>query len=168
MTHTDYVQFFRNIAQWHLDIWSQNDDQFLNIDLFDDSAITSKPDSIKWKENKFALILEDFERGLSETNDDQQYWVYRGAFWVVATTGRDDKIKRADVKNAALDITTQIIAMMQFRSKMNYTPWLDGLVDGSFISQKIGPVWDNCFGWRTEFEIMEIANPDLILGNRWD
>jgi len=166
--HSDYVQYFRNLAQWHLDIWSQNDDQFLNIDLFDESIVTTKPTGIAWKEDKCILILEDFERGLSETNNDQQYWTMSGAFWVMALGGKSDKEKLATVKDLTLDVTTQIIAMMQKNSNEDYPEWLGGLVDGSFVSQKLGPLWDNAYGWRTEFEIKVAATPDLVLNNRWD
>lgn len=167
--HSDYVQYFRNLAQAHLDIASQNDNQFLNIDLFDESNVTSKPDGIDWKEGKCVLVLEDFERNLSQTNKDQQYWGMNGAFWVVALTGRDNKLVRGSVKDLTLDVTTQIMAMMQKNSNEDSPEWLSGLVDGSFVTQKIGPIWDGAYGWRTEFEIQVAATPDLVVNySKWD
>jgi hypothetical protein len=171
MTHDDFVQFFRGLAQAHVDIASVNDDQFLNIDIFDTTSVTTKPSGLKWKTGKYALILEDFEQGLSETNQDQQYFSISGAFWIMAETGRDDATKRAAVKTGSLEVTKEVIAKMQEYSRDETEPyhWLKDLVDGSFMTQKLGPIWDNCYGWRTEFEVWIPANEELVVDSgKWD
>lgn len=162
MSHDEYVDFFEELADSHVDI----DGQFLNLDLFDDPDLTAKPSGIDWKDDKFALILPDLEADLGEVNNDQQFWNQRAEFWIVAPTGRDDIARRKLVKHGSLEVAKQVIAKMQELSDAETDPvhWLHWLLDGSFTVNKIGPIWDGCYGWRIGFDLMQpsdlVVDPD--------
>lgn len=171
MNHADFVGYFRSLAQTHPDIASNaQDSMFLNVDLFDDANLTTKPTAIKWAEGKFAMVVEDPEYGL-EGDRDQQRWTESVAIWIVAPTGRDSLQRRGEVKNGALQVVKSLIWKLQEDSDSEQPPhsWLRGIVEGSLIIQKLGPIWDDCFGWRLSFEVLESANSELNdYRNTWD
>jgi hypothetical protein len=164
MKHLDYINYFKALATNHKMIGNGNaDGQFINIDLFDKP--TTKPTGLKWKKDKYAMVVVDLEVNDSGPNHDQRLWKNDCEVWIVATTGKEDKPKIAIVKNESLEIAKQILAQMIVDSDNDDDPlhWLYGLVDGSWTLSKIGPIWDDVYGYRILFTVEDDASVDLTV-----
>lgn len=163
MTHSEYVAYFEGIAQSHVDIGNGTaDGQFLNINLFDNP--TEKPTGLKWKEGKFALVLLDPEFTDDSVNHDQRLWNADCEFWILKPTGRENSDAINAVKNDALVVCKEVLAKMTTDSDGEVEPlhWLHGLIDGSWVVTKIGPMWDGCYGYRVIFNVRVDAQADFV------
>lgn len=122
------------------------------IDLLDLDTASNDLRSGKYKPDH--LVLESFTVLTMETHADAIFDQFNGAILVLSpaslrTFGQTEK-------TALLNTTYQKVATIKramIYDKYNTCGIMRGLEVEAFITEKIGPVLDNMYGWRLQFQV---------------
>jgi hypothetical protein len=118
-----------------------------------------------------AMLLETPEGNFDGSKGSNMHLQHQGAFWIFSHAAKSDFAKQREVTISSFAIGQQILARIQHDFEQNWE--IPSLI--TFIRNfdfrtihftKIGPVFDNCHGYRFEFSI---NNPtDLVLDpSKW-
>jgi len=98
-----------------------------------------------------ALLLEEFEDDLNDFNADNNREILQGAIAVVLRISAKDTPSIRDARKQARAIARKLVFKMK-RDSVN------GILSENNITSKleskgfpVGPVADNCYGWRYDF-----------------
>ena len=146
MNYSDYINYFEQIAIDFPEFGhTANDRHFYRHDM---DEIFTKINAAKGK----LLALESFSGSLTGSADDVSN-VIDGAFLVL----KHAKPSNLDDREAALTEThalgNQIVAKM-INDLYNEDPLIAGLGVSSFDWGKVGPIFDNYYGWRFQFQFI--------------
>ena len=143
----DYVNYFKSIAETHVDIQHGTLGQRfvrMNIeDAFDQMLDLSSP----------CLALESLEYSTRAPSLDQNQRVLRGGFMILISVESGDHTAEDAALHKAMLLQTDIEAKMRHDKKHCALPWLKFLVADSFRCFKVGPLYNNAFGWLCEFQV---------------
>jgi hypothetical protein len=121
--------------------------------------------------NNFCLCLESFEGSLGANNYDQVFDNNIGAFMIVKNCRVDDFVQETQICDQAKQIGLKVVAKMAYdaeRRQRGLAPVaLKNFDIASVQYEKIGPLFDNCFGYRFTFltydSLSLVHNPDDFL-----
>jgi hypothetical protein len=121
--------------------------------------------------NNFCLCLESFEGNLGANNYDQVFDNNTCAFMIVKNCGNDNFVMETQICDQAKVIGMKVVAKMAFdaeRRQRGLAPVaLKNFDINSVQYEKVGPIFDNCFGYRFTFQVYDslplVYNPDDFL-----
>lgn len=123
-----------------------------HIDLLDLDTATNDLRSGKYKPDH--LVLESFTIGTNEVHADEIYDVFYGAVLVLSKNAI--RTMTQENKTELLNSTYQKAALIKrtmLQDKYNNCDWMRGLEPQSILIEKLGPVLDQLYGWRIQFQI---------------
>lgn len=151
MTENFYIDYFEGLAT-RLKAIAHNETShkaFFVIESVDD--MREVQESLRRNMVTPALLLEEFEDDLSDNNADNNREVIRGAIAVIVRVSAKDVVSIRDARNQARAIARKLVFKMKRDS-------INGYLAENGITAKleskgfgVGPVADNCFGWRYDF-----------------
>lgn len=156
-----YTEYFEKLATECLAIaHSEEKKRFVLIDI--DEVINGLRTKIDF--NNFCLLLEAYETSLPANTVDNIRQRCSGAFMVlkhVPAKGSDQE--RYDVLQEAEEIVFTLLSRLKKEASENLQQktipnWIDF---NSININKVGPLWDSCYGWRVMFTFQPSANPAL-------
>jgi len=150
MQYKDYQDYFEDLATAHKAIQhTEAKKRFCDVDP--EEIIKGLRTGIDYK--NYCLILESFDVRGADRYSDNPRGIYSGAFWVIKHCKASDYTMKKTILNESLDIVYAILARIKKEKEIiPKQATIPHFVDvNSFSINKIGPVGDNCYGWRTEF-----------------
>ncbi|MGB4776635.1 MAG: hypothetical protein WBP45_15765 [Daejeonella sp.] len=158
MTDTFYQDYFKGLAENLKAIGHVDDTHEAFFVIEDMDNMQEVQEAIRRRLKTPALLLEDFEDDLTDENADNNQERLIGAFSVIIRVEKNDTLLKRSAKADARKIAREIV----FEMKRNT---LNGLLADNGIICKIqskgfgiGPVADNCYGWRYSFMWMASMN----------
>lgn len=119
----------------------------------------------------FCLLLEDLEGRIISKADEAINDVQSGALIIARHVPHDDFAGERTAIDNALKLCRQVAARMIADKAMaiqgSKPRFLRGLVVSGFSYQKVGPLFDHCFGYRLEFQYTDTAAL-IIDPDQWD
>lgn len=148
VSYLEYVQYFQNIAENHVDIQHgvSGNQRFVRInveDAFDQITKLTSP----------FLALESLEYSTKAVTLDQNLRILQGGFMVLISVKSGDRTAEDVALDKAMSIQTDIEAKMRRDKKGCAYPWLKFLDASSIRCYKVGPLFNNAFGWLCEFKV---------------
>ena len=160
----EYKSYFEEIAKTHKEILhvDEDDKHFYIVDI---AEVLDGQFRSNFKPN--ALVLEYFESSPAGPNMDQLKEKIRGAFYVIGSPVPSEDVT---AKHEALKFSHQ--TGKDIISKMK-EDMLDGLLPGfdprKVNIQKVGPLHEELFFFRFEFEVTISANSDFCFDEtKWN
>ena len=160
----DYFDYFELLATDNKDI-AHSPEHFRFAVMGVEEALAATTNIMDVSESH-AMLLEAPEGNYEGTKNGNMHLQHQGAFWIFSHAPLADFAKQREVTISSFNIGEQILAKIQHDFEQNWE--IPSLV--SFIRNfdfrtihftKIGPVFDNCHGYRFEFGV---NNPtDLVL-----
>lgn len=158
MTQEQWNAYFKNIAEKHKSIQHTTDRKnFFRANI--EEILSGARSLAGYEGDYYALVLENHEGILSENGSDRIDDHQSMAFHILKPCTTDDFEK----ENLILKESKQIALDIVSRIRKDYRDGLNGsqssVIKGFDINQtryqKIGPVFDNCFGTRVEISCFE-------------
>lgn len=148
MTVEEYNGYFEKFITTHK--WIE---KVYPIDLLD---FETAANDVKKMDEDPILCLEDFTVGTIARNIDQVMDVYQGALVVLSKLSirRSAEDEKTELLSKIFTIIQNIKKTM-IADKCSSCTWISGLKAERFLVQKVGPVLDQRYGWRLQFEIHE-------------
>jgi hypothetical protein len=158
MLYLEYKEYFKNVAIKLKDILHSDDNKrFARINI--EEVFNS---SMDMDFNNICMTLEAYETGVDDQLSDNLRDMKTGAFMLVkkAVIGSFDDEDQviSDTEKTAY----KIIAKMKKDKSLNTA--IKHLDLGSIKINKVGPLFDNCFGWRVTFSFDESMNNNVKYG----
>jgi len=151
MDHSDYISFFEDLATKHKSILhSPTEKHFFRANI--EEVITGLRSKIKFP----AMVLESYEVRLIDYKSDNIYMAPVGAFSIIDKVERDNYDKENEAINTCMLIGIDIITAIReeyqnFRNNPNRK--IKYFDPATVTGYKVGPLFENCFGYRFEFQI---------------
>ncbi len=160
MEFSAYISYFEAIARSHRQIaHSEQEKHFCRMNI--EEVISDLRSQLLYP----ALLLESFEGGIIDHLSDNFLDKQEGAFMILKQCHNDD----FEMENLLLDECRQIgmdIISRMIKDRRDFL--LQGFDPASVHYQKVGPVFDNAFGYRFSFSIETAANASLqYRSERW-
>lgn len=151
MLYADYVDYFRTLAKEHVDILhdpaaGRNRFMRMNVeDAFQHITGLTSP----------FIALESFEYFRKSPSADQHLRTLKGGFMILKTVpeGYDNRTQEDAALQFCMDIQTDIENRLLHDKKSGRCHWLRFLDDNSIRCYKVGPLFNNAFGWLCEFNV---------------
>lgn len=153
ITFTSYIEFFRNLTEKHIDMAPTGSKKTffrLNIEEIT-GAMRSTIDA-----DKHVMALESYEHTSKDLHSDNHLRDYTGAFIILKRVAKLDDF---DAQDDAIDECEQIAIET---SKRVYADSLDydnrtflNIELSDFTFQKVGPLYNNWFGFRCQFNFTD-------------
>lgn len=168
MTHSEYISFFEDLATRHKSLLhSGSEKHFVRANI--EELITGLRSKVAWP----CLVLESYELNLIDHKSDNIYLVPTGAFSILTKVTRDDYTQENEAINACMGIGLDIITAIRKEYRAMGTPAESAARKIKYFdpatvkAYKVGPVLENCFGYRFEFQI---GNPQSLAydTNKWN
>lgn len=159
MNLADYEDYFIDIAIHHKQILHQDADyeRTFKRDSIDALITTMRSDLAVDK--RYALILENPEGNLGDGFSDNPRDYQRGAFWIIKNIAKGDIVADKAVRTEAKRICISVISKLRDDHRKGIkTPFLKALDINSIQYHPVGPVLDNCVGYRCEFMFNEFID----------
>jgi len=159
MTLENYEDYFIDIATHHKLIAHQdaNYERTFKRDSIDVLISCMRGDLAVDK--RFALILENPDGTLSDGGSDNPRDNQRGAFWIIKNIAKGDIIADKAVRTQAKSICISVISKIRNDHRKGIkTPFLKALDINNIEYHPVGPVMDNCVGYRCEFGFNEFID----------
>ena len=149
-TVSEYVEYFEEISRQHTEIQHTDDEKhFARINI--EEVLTGLRSSILTP----ALILESFEGGLIDNKSDNILADRMGAFMILKQVQMDNFTQEAEFLDDCERIGLDVIRRMRRDARVQ--PIQDRLLRGLQLSKvgwmKVGPVFDNWYGYRFTFSL---------------
>lgn len=147
-----YTDYFLDVATRLKDIGhTEAKERFTRFNIEEVfSGLRSKIDL-----NNFCLCLESFEGSLSANNANQVFDNNIGAFVIVKNCQIDNFVMETQICDQAKKIGLKVVAKMVYDVELRYKGLVPVALKNFDISsvqyEKVGPVFDNCFGYRFTF-----------------
>lgn len=159
MNLQQYEDYFIDIATHHTQILHQDADYERTFKRDSIDVLISSMRGDLAVDKRFALILENPEGSLYDGGSDNPRDIQRGAFWIIKNIAKGDitadKVVRTQAKAIAISVISKI--RNDWR-KCTKTPFLKALDINSINYHPVGPVMDNCVGYRCEFAFNEFID----------
>lgn len=170
MNFTEYVNYFKTAAINHKVI-AHNPP---TVNSFYRMDIEEVLNGLRTKLSSVSLILENPEVYTEDMLSDNRRKLWRGAFLIIKQAKRNDFDDEALVLNDTMEIGEEVLSKMvndaqKYRSNKSYTPAIGGFDPNRVRYQKIGPIFDNYYGWRFEIEFNQPHKNGLRLdASKWN
>lgn len=160
MKPSDYISYFENIARRHKSILhTDSAKHFYRMDI--DEVLTGLRTDIRYK----VLILENHEGKFTDQLSDNIYEIQSGAFLVLDNLAKNgDYNAIATIQDACYQIGLDIYSWIKKDKAARVLPGID---INSFAYQKVGPLFDNAYGYRFTFNISK-ANGLAFDASKWN
>lgn len=159
ITFTEYVEYFEGLASKFKSIGhSEATPRFAILDI--DDIIGSQRTNLDFTNP--VLILENPEGELSWIHNQLADTKY-GAFHILKNVPRNDPAKKKLALDECQALGQKLIARMQYEKIDQHSKGVSSLypvmlrffvLDRSKYN-KVGPIFNDCFGWRFEFEFAQ-------------
>lgn len=160
MTHENYIRYFEELAESNVDLLHNSS----NRKTFFRANIEEMLEGLSSRRLNFpCMILESFTgRIISDANFfDNPVEAITGAFTILYKVKQNDYDDENDKLEDARTLGMQVIAKMLNDYKTRQK-WEDGVTfkipyfnPSSVSFEKVGPLTDNEFGYRFQFEILD-------------
>lgn len=159
ITFTSYIEFFRNLTEKHVDMVPTGTHKtFFRTNL--DEIIGAMRSSID--ADKYVMVLESYEHTSKDLHSDNHLREYTGAFMIIRRVAQLDDFDTQDtVLNKCEEIAIEI-------SKRVYADSLDydnrtftNIELNDFTFQKVGPLYNNWFGFRCQFNFSDTYDVEV-------
>lgn len=149
MTLLDYTAYFEALATKFKNIGhSQQRHRFARIDI--EEVILGLRSRLEL--NEPCLILEAFEGTIDENQGDNNLNAMTGAFYIMQNAREGDTADEAQVLSRSLEYGKQVVARInQDAAKRRPTGFLKNFRLQGVTYHKVGPIWDNAYGYRFQF-----------------
>lgn len=146
MKTSEYVSYFENIARRHKQILhTDNEKHFYRMDI--EEVITGLRTDINYK----ALVLENHEGIFYDKNSDNIYEMQSGAFLVLDNLNSPgDTNLQMQIMDECFSIGVDILSWIR-KDRRSFL--LKALDINSFKYNKVGPIFDNAYGYRFPFKL---------------
>ncbi len=117
--------------------------------------------------NNICLILEAYEKTVEDRLSDNLRDRTMGAFMILKKVS-DNSFETQDTILSETEAATLSVWSKLKLDKRNYE-FIKHIDLGTLKMNKVGPLWDKCYGWRTEFMIDDSLNSSVVYNeNDWD
>lgn len=156
VTFLDVMEYFETIATEHIAIQhSDSEKHFARINI--DEVLGGLKTKLKFP----ALVVESPEGFFTDDTIDNVLRGYVIGFTIV------DRVKPGDFdgEETVLAITEQMVMDIVSRLRKEHRDYSTaGIISRAFQLNtvrwnKVGPLWENCFGWRCTFQVQ---NPNSL------
>jgi hypothetical protein len=168
MTPAVYLNYFEQMARQLLQIGhSTTKKRFARINI--EEVLTGLRNSINLSD--WCMFLESYEGKLILKADETAADIITGAFMIVKNVQPDNFVQEAMVLDQSKAIGIKIVSRMILDKQKAYQGTAPAFMRGFDVSsvnyQKVGPLFDNAYGYRFEFSVL--ANENLLVSAEdWD
>lgn len=170
MNFSEYVDYFRTCAINHKVI-AHNPP---TVNSFYRMDIEEVLNGLRAKLASTSLILENPELFYDDLLSDNKRKIWRGAYLIVKQAKKNDFDDETQVLSDTLTIGEEVLSKLfndsqKHRKNNTYTPAIGTFHPERVRIQKVGPLFDNYYGWRFEIEFNQAANRSLRLdATKWN
>ncbi len=170
MIFSDYIAYFKTAAINHKLLLHVDNTNvtFYRMDI--EEVLTG----LRYKLKTKSLILENPEKNTRDLLSDNPRKIITGAFLVIGPVKKNDFADEVTVLDKCEEISEDILSKIandcsKFKRNPNWARAIKGFDPNSIRSQKVGPLFDNFYGWRTEFQIIQTYRNNLKLdASKWN
>lgn len=170
MNFSNYIAYFKTAAVNHKELLHVDDTNvtFYRMDI--EEVLTG----LRYKLKSKSLILESPEKNTRDAFSDNPRKIITGAFLIVGPVKKNDFTDEVAVLDKCEEISEDILSKIvndcsKFKRNSSWTGAIKGFDPNSIRSQKVGPLFDNFYGWRTEFQINQTHRNNLKLdASKWN
>lgn len=156
MLYSEYISYFRNIAIKLKSIGHTDEvKRFTRINI--EEVLNS---SMTLDLNNVCMTLEAYETGVDNNFSDNLRDIKTGALMILKHATSGDLDSQDSVLSETEQVVLSIISKM--KKDMRDNVLIKHLDLGSLQINKVGPVFDNCFGWRLTFSFDESLNANVV------
>jgi len=159
-----YLTYFENLARNHTSILhSDTEKRFFRMNVSELAG--NLKSGIKFP----CLVLESFEVRIDANNSDHTAKVITAAFSIIDVVPKvGDYARENEVLDALEPVVCDFIARLWYDSlqQTDGAEFLATLNRDAIEYNKIGPVWNNMFGWRCVFECHDHIDMDVDV-SKW-
>jgi len=164
MKFVDYIDYFRNAAINHKQLLHDTNGKvsFYRMDI--EELLSGLRTNLK----SISLIIESPEKRTQDLLSDNPRKVITGAFLVIGPVKKNDFNDEVSVLDKTEAITEDILSKIKndcskYRRDSSWPRVIKGFDPSTIRSQKVGPLFNNFYGWRTEIQINQTYSNNLIL-----
>lgn len=168
MRHSQYTQFFRQLAEQHVAIRHSKDEcRFVRMILSSDplQRIMDAREFYDGLRSKVAdgyiMILESYEADYSDNSGDQKLKEFHGAFFILHHVQPGDFDGLEEVLDATEEIGEDIMGTTLERINKDFSLPKKQMKVNGIMNERIGPVGDTYHGTKFSFSFTQGANPAL-------
>ncbi|WP_187261330.1 hypothetical protein [Pontibacter beigongshangensis] len=168
MRHSEYTDFFRQLASQHVDIrHSEEECHFVRLILSSDPLQRIMDarefyDSLRDRIGPdFSMILISYEADYADNGGDQRIKEYHGSFIILhpVTPGHFDELEQ--VLDRTEEIGEEIMGAALVRINKDFTLPKKHMTVNGITNERIGPVGEDFHGTKFNFFFTRGANPAL-------
>lgn len=160
MTIAEYDTYFEDIAK-RLKAVQHTDQQPRYANYHIEEVLTGLRADLDMRD--YCLLQEDIEGKIVGKANENADNLQSGAVMILRHVALDDFKEERVVLDKALKLAIQVAAKMVKDKEISILTkdlpkFLRGLDISMFSYQKVGPVFDRCFGYRLEFQYVDSTN----------
>ena len=149
---TTYVKFFKNLSEQHVDVAPTGTKKTffrLNLEEITGSMRTSID------ADKYVMVLESYEHTSKDLHSDNHLREYTGAFMIIKRAAIDGYDAQDIAINKCEEIAIEISKRI-YANSIDYTNRIFTNIElNDFTFQKVGPLYNNWFGFRCQFNFSD-------------
>lgn len=150
---TTYVNFFKNLSEQHIDVAPTGTKiTFFRLNL--EEITGSMRTSID--ADKYVMVLESYEHSSKDLHSENHLREYTGAFMIIK---RLAKLDDYDTENIIINKCEEIaieISKRIYADSLDYANRIFTNIElNNFTFQKVGPLYNNWFGFRCQFNFSD-------------
>lgn len=159
MEFSEYIAYFEEVSRKHKGIGHTDAEKhFYRLDI--EELITGLRSDLNFP----CLLLESLTGHLNDTDADSVQDILTGAFTILKQVDPGDFTMEMQALQESIRIGKDIISKIRHDSRRTKVPVIEGFFLSSVLYEKVGPVFDNCYGYRFMFSFQQQIdlsfNPD--------